>query len=523
MVDKSNIEHVLDIEEVLHYYSRLTCPAYVDIVDKFFMDIWTRPLLSGFFLGLDGLCWVKTFRVGLGLAFAELGTDLSLAQTNLALKTKCPIRSGYWVCQRVLRRGIEVLMGRNLISQTLRRRHYDDHGRRRGSDDGNSTKKIGDLVEKGELGHGWRRSSWDDVVWQDWRWCNLTVEAMEVDKETSPSYFDPEDLSTRERNRRYGKRYSTSSHDNSVSFSGTRILYDGQSIERWPNAALFLEDIKQEVESFDADQLEGAPSKTQSALWRKSLVGSRGVSEVDVAADSIRRPGSYSLKSCKHEDAALSDGGDTTFTLFASLLDFALQGLMPIPDLILQFERSCRNVSEPISIWVGCFTVSLCSTSVGNEELPEDLILVMHLLLLALKFSIMFSCSYIWLEGLASKVLDLDNELRGSHVGTYLPSSGVWRRTQGALKKEQDGGKYEMAVYAPQCSNLKRILPICTDWEAYSNISIMVPFVWGYREGIGIDSEVGLLYGVFVLRDGEETSNPLVLVKASEGGLVWRR
>ncbi|XP_028117208.1 nuclear pore complex protein NUP107-like isoform X1 [Camellia sinensis] len=103
---------------------------------------------------------------------------------------------------------------------------------------------------------------------------------MEVDKETSPSYFDPEDLSTRERNRRYGKRYSTSSHDNSVSFSGTRILYDGQSIERWPNAALFLEDIKQEVESFDADQLEGAPSKTQSALWRKSLVGSRGVSEL---------------------------------------------------------------------------------------------------------------------------------------------------------------------------------------------------------------------------------------------------
>ncbi|GMP40693.1 hypothetical protein CsSME_00011039 [Camellia sinensis var. sinensis] len=179
---------------------------------------------------------------------------------------------------------------------------------------------------------------------------------MEVDMETSPSYFDPEDLSTRERYRRYGKRHSTSSHDNSVSkFSGTRILYDGQSIERRPNAALFLEDIKQEVESFDSDQLEGTPAKTQSALWRKSLAGSRGVSEVDAAADSIRRPGSYSLKSCKHEDDALSDGGDTTFTLFASLLDSALQvdslcitGLMPIPDLILQFERSCRNVSESI-------------------------------------------------------------------------------------------------------------------------------------------------------------------------------
>ncbi|KAL7204954.1 hypothetical protein ACSBR2_017972 [Camellia fascicularis] len=189
---------------------------------------------------------------------------------------------------------------------------------------------------------------------------------MEVDMETSTSYFDPKisapesaivvmalvkALCTLECKglSEPRKRHSTSSHDNSVSkFSGTRILYDGQSIERRPNAALFLEGIKQEVESFDADQLEGTPEKTQSALWRKSLAGSRRVSEADVATDSIRRPGSYSLKSCKHEDDALSDGGDTTFTLFASLLDSALQGLMPIPDLILQFERSCRNVSESI-------------------------------------------------------------------------------------------------------------------------------------------------------------------------------
>ncbi|CAL5381076.1 unnamed protein product [Camellia sinensis] len=455
---------------------------------------------------------------------------------------------------------------------------------------------------------------------------------MEVDMETSPSYFDPEDLSTRERYRRYGysavlvnnelvkalctlehkgilerrKRHSTSSHDNSVSkFSGTRILYDGQSIERRPNAALFLEDIKQEVESFDSDQLEGTPAKTQSALWRKSLAGSRGVSEVDAAADSIRRPGSYSLKSCKHEDDALSDGGDTTFTLFASLLDSALQvdslcitGLMPIPDLILQFERSCRNVSESIRYGSNerqrivedklmrqkarLLLDEAASWSLlwRNEELPEDLMLFVvadHTAQLGLRIA-------QWLEGLASKVLDLDNEVRGSHVGTYLPSSGVWRHTQRALKKgvskpktvhhldfdaptrehaeqlpddkkqdeslledvwtllragrleeacdlcrsagqpwraatlcpfggldlcpsvealvkngknrtlqaielesgighqwrlwkwatycvseriaEQDGGKYETAVYAAQCSNLKRILPICTDWES---------------------------------------------------------
>jgi hypothetical protein len=39
MLDVSNVDHLLDIEEVLHYYSRLTCPAYLDIVDKFFMDM----------------------------------------------------------------------------------------------------------------------------------------------------------------------------------------------------------------------------------------------------------------------------------------------------------------------------------------------------------------------------------------------------------------------------------------------------------------------------------------------------
>ncbi|CAL5379514.1 unnamed protein product [Camellia sinensis] len=31
---------------------------------------------------------------------------------------------------------------------------------------------------------------------------------------------------------------------------------------------------------------------------------------------------------------------------------------------------------------------------------------------------------------------------------------------------EQDGGKYETAIYAAQCSNLKRILPICTNSES---------------------------------------------------------
>ncbi|KAK7291466.1 hypothetical protein RIF29_06631 [Crotalaria pallida] len=42
MLDMSNVDHVLDIEEILHYYSRLTCPAYLEIVDSFFMQMYSE-------------------------------------------------------------------------------------------------------------------------------------------------------------------------------------------------------------------------------------------------------------------------------------------------------------------------------------------------------------------------------------------------------------------------------------------------------------------------------------------------
>ncbi|CAI9753805.1 unnamed protein product [Fraxinus pennsylvanica] len=45
MMDVNDMDHVLDIEEVLNYYSKLTCPAYQDIVDKFFMDMYTEYYL----------------------------------------------------------------------------------------------------------------------------------------------------------------------------------------------------------------------------------------------------------------------------------------------------------------------------------------------------------------------------------------------------------------------------------------------------------------------------------------------
>ncbi|KAJ0745452.1 hypothetical protein HanPI659440_Chr10g0398811 [Helianthus annuus] len=41
MMDQNNVDLVVDIEEVLHYYSRLTCPVYRDIIEKFFVDMYS--------------------------------------------------------------------------------------------------------------------------------------------------------------------------------------------------------------------------------------------------------------------------------------------------------------------------------------------------------------------------------------------------------------------------------------------------------------------------------------------------
>ncbi|KDP40670.1 hypothetical protein JCGZ_24669 [Jatropha curcas] len=443
---------------------------------------------------------------------------------------------------------------------------------------------------------------------------------MEVEMETSPSYFDPEDLTSREQFRRYGKRHSTSSvsphKDISVSkFKESRLLYEGQSIHSPTNAALLLENIKQETDSIGyTDHFGGTPARTHSTFKRRSSIDSYGISEVDLGADSVRRHGSESLKACKIEDDSLTDIGETIFGLFASLLDSAIQGLMPIPDLILRFEKSCRDVSESIRygpkirhrvvedklmrqkaqlLLDEAASWSLLWYLYGKvtEEPPEELIV-------SPSTSHLEACQFVvndhkaqlclrivqWLEGLASKALDLESKVRGSHVGTYLPNSGIWHHTQRLLKKgasntntvhhldfdaptrehahqlpddkkqdeslledvwtllragrleeacdlcrsagqpwraatlcpfggldlapsiealvkngknrtlqaielesgigqqwrlwkwasfcasekiaEQNGGKYEVAVYASQCSDLKRMLPICTDWES---------------------------------------------------------
>ncbi|VAH13154.1 unnamed protein product [Triticum turgidum subsp. durum] len=431
---------------------------------------------------------------------------------------------------------------------------------------------------------------------------------MEVDPSPSPSpspppmstpgYFDPESSRLREEYRRYRKRLSSSNDSpmlgTSVSrFSEARALRDGSSIPRRPNAGLLLEEVKREAADYsDVDGLNGP----------KLLDGGSG-----------RKAARSTLNLVKLEDDMPREG-ETTFTAFASLLDSAIQGLMPFPDVILQFERTCRNASESLR-YAATGKVRMVEDKLmqqkaqllldeaaswsllwylygkANEELPEGLFM-------SPTTSHQEACRYVatdltaqlclrivlWLEGLASESLDLEKKVRGSHVGSYLPSSGVWHRTQRYLKRrnndsnivkhvdfdaptrevaqllpddkkqdelllediwtllragrleeacelcrsagqswraatlcpfggidlfpsleamlkngnsrtlqaielesgigrqwrlwkwasycasekiaEHDGGQYEMAVYALQCSNLKRTLPICTDWES---------------------------------------------------------
>lgn len=285
--------------------------------------------------------------------------------------------------------------------------------------------------------------------------------------DTSSSFLDPEELSIREQYRRYGKRHSISGispyQESSASkLNEPRLFYDGSSFHSPTNTALILENIKQEVGSID---YEGAPYKMQSASKRRSSIDGPGILDSDVGVDSIHRFGSQSLKACKIEDDSLTDSGETTFALFASLLDSALQGLMSIPDLILRFEQSCRNVSESIRYGsnirlrvvedklmrqkaqllldeAATWSLMWYLYGKGTEEPPVELIL-------SPSTSHIEACQFVvndhtaqlclrivqWLEGLASKSLDLESKVRGSHVGTYLPNSGVWHHTQRYLKK----------------------------------------------------------------------------------------
>ena len=107
--------------------------------------------------------------------------------------------------------------------------------------------------------------------------------------------------------------------------SGPRLLYDGESIPRRPNAGLLLEDIKQEAADYsNIESLDG--SRMFSSAKRTSLDGG-SASASDTAYSSGRQAVRQTLKPVKLEDDIyVPHEGETSFTMFATLLDSANQG-----------------------------------------------------------------------------------------------------------------------------------------------------------------------------------------------------
>ncbi|KAI5063312.1 hypothetical protein GOP47_0021859 [Adiantum capillus-veneris] len=171
-----------------------------------------------------------------------------------------------------------------------------------------------------------------------------------------------------------------------------------------------------------------------------------------------------SLKVVKQEPEEVSDSGESSFSRFASVLQAALRGLMPFPELILQFEACCKDLAEHVR-----------EEATERHRAIEDLLmrqkaqmlhdesatwaLIWHLFGkgfddmeledAVLSTSQHEACDFIstdataqlcfrivkWLEGLISKALDLDKQHKGWYAGSYLQKLGVWRQTQHSIRK----------------------------------------------------------------------------------------
>lgn len=127
------------------------------------------------------------------------------------------------------------------------------------------------------------------------------------------------------------KRLSSSSspllHLSSGSkFTEARLLYDDNSIQRRPNAALLLEEIKQEVDSYEAEGFEGE-FRMASSSKRRASIDAHSSPRLNLGPEATHQHAGPPLTSIKQEDEVSVDAGEeATFTMFASLLDSALQG-----------------------------------------------------------------------------------------------------------------------------------------------------------------------------------------------------
>ncbi|MCO5580391.1 hypothetical protein L7F22_034257 [Adiantum nelumboides] len=171
-----------------------------------------------------------------------------------------------------------------------------------------------------------------------------------------------------------------------------------------------------------------------------------------------------SLKDVKQEPEELSDSGESSFSRFASVLQAALRGFMPFPELILQFEACCKDLAEHVreeaterhraiedrlmrqkaqmlhdesATWALIW--HLFGKGYDDMELEDPV----------LATSQHEACDFIstdetaqlcfrivkWLEGLKSKALDLDKKHKGWYAGSYLQKLGVWHQTQRSIRK----------------------------------------------------------------------------------------
>ncbi|CAN4100232.1 unnamed protein product [Withania somnifera] len=53
MMDEEDLDQMMDIKEVLYYYSHLKCPVYLDIVDRYFMDMYNEFSLPQTFINVN--------------------------------------------------------------------------------------------------------------------------------------------------------------------------------------------------------------------------------------------------------------------------------------------------------------------------------------------------------------------------------------------------------------------------------------------------------------------------------------
>lgn len=84
---------------------------------------------------------------------------------------------------------------------------------------------------------------------------------------------------------------------------------------------------------------EGTPSRTHH-LYKQRTSDGRAISDYDSVVDSSRRAGNYSLKECKIEEDEL-DSDETTFAVFASLLDSACHGAFTYSPSSSDFSIHC--------------------------------------------------------------------------------------------------------------------------------------------------------------------------------------